>query len=74
MKINNCHSCKYMEIGGSYEWSDYCRKQNWKPIKNLDIECCYYKRSLIDKICCFLFNRFKEPYSNNIYKGENINE
>ena len=49
-KKKNCYTCKYMSIGSTMDWSDYCNYQNYMPINNKTFECVYYKRSLWDKI------------------------
>ncbi len=53
--IKACANCKYYCIGGTMEWSDYCKKQGgaWIDSNNviMELNCPLYKQSFLAKLC-----------------------
>lgn len=72
--MGNCNKCKYHKTTIHIPFSGtiflrqfgktYCSYQNCKTIKNTEMECPYFKESLLDKILT-LFNK-NIKYSDNV--------
>ena len=66
-KEHNCYTCAHCSLGGTMDWSDYCKIQGYHSIEDKDARCPYYRRSIWDIIVCLLdFSKDLRPHSANI--------